>query len=74
MLARKPLTAKPGTPKPPKPKKCRHCRELFVPFKSMQVACGNPCALALTEKANVRKMAEQQKKERAQIREKKKSF
>ena len=54
----------------PKKKKCRNteCRSEFIAQRPMQVACGIPCAMALTRKANERKRAEQAKKERADTR------
>lgn len=54
----------------PKKKKCRNteCRSEFIAQRPMQVACGIPCAMALTRKANERKRAEQAKKDRADTR------
>jgi NAD(P)-dependent dehydrogenase (short-subunit alcohol dehydrogenase family) len=40
-----------------KPKKCKHCGEVFTPSKPMQKACSIPCAIALVDQANAKKIA-----------------
>ena len=43
--------------KPIKPKKCRICKELFTPFRPLQVCCTAGCAIELAQKARTRKEA-----------------
>lgn len=59
------------TDKPPKPKKCRHCRQAFVPFRPMQVACSPECAMYLARQKRVSDEKAAKKAERASIKARK---
>ena len=57
-------------PVKPKKKKCRNadCGQEFVAQRPMQVACGIPCAMALSRKAREREEAKARREERAKQR------
>lgn len=62
--------------KPVKPKRCKSCRESFTPFRPLQVACSNGCAISLaTEKREKeeRKQAQVARKEHREAKERIKS-
>ena len=61
--ARTPLKALSG-----KPKRCKSCREPFIPSKSLQVACGVTCALALARASQEKQRKALDQIERREIR------
>ncbi len=54
----------------PRPKKCRNpeCRSLFVPVRSLQVACCPACALVVARQKQARERKSLQQMERREIR------
>ena len=58
-----------ANPKPIKPKKCKCCGKTFTPWRTTQIACDTKCALALAEKARIKREAAVKKIERKAIKE-----
>lgn len=54
--------------KAPRPKKCRACSELFIPVKSLQVACSIACALSIAKAKQARERVSLEKLERRDLR------
>lgn len=54
----------------PKPKTCKQCGAVFMPSNSTQKACSVPCALAMVSRANERKAAKAQAKDRQEVKQK----
>ncbi|MCY1283271.1 Bacteriophage Lambda NinG protein [compost metagenome] len=55
----------------PRPKKCRHCREAFVPAKSLQIACSPKCALEIVTRRRDRERKSIQQRERRELKARK---
>ncbi|MGS1060553.1 recombination protein NinG [Burkholderia glumae] len=52
-----------------KPKKCRVCRAVFMPARTTQVVCSQPCAEEIARKARAKKVEQAKRAERKRLRE-----
>lgn len=51
-----------------KPKKCKVCKEQFVPFRPLQLACSHGCAIEYAQKLTAKKAAKEALKQRQELR------
>ena len=57
-----------------KPKKCKHCRNEFVPIKPLQSVCSQQCAFGLARANGIKKMEQETKAKRKELKEKAKTL
>lgn len=53
-----------------KPKKCKFCRNEFIPSKPLQSVCSAPCAFGLARANGIKKMEQETKAKRKELKEK----
>lgn len=51
----------------PKPRTCRHCKNKYMPFNSLQKACSVPCSIELGKGITKKKVAAQAKTDRKRM-------
>ena len=61
------MPTKPNNPKAIKQKKCRICKELFTPFRALQIVCSPTCAQQQAAQSRLKKEAKElrERKEKA---------
>lgn len=53
--------------RPLKPKKCKHCRELFTPYVTLQIVCGYQCRQAYDRAQEFKRIKREQREGRERL-------